>query len=304
MEYQDQNKYQEFGRVDSFNLSDGITNMSITLEDNTQINIKVLNETDLEIGKVYLFSFICKYNGTRNQLILLEYKDIFKCDLSDKVYDVLKKFYHYVNIGIKPLEDKLDKYINMIENETIKKIVCDIFSRYKHDFLLYPAASKMHHNYIGGLAYHTLTMCDLAKAFNGIYESIDLDYLIAGALLHDISKIIEFSYPADAQYSVKGQLLGHLVMGAMEIDATAKRLGLDDKEEVMLLEHMLISHHGNPQFGACKKPETPEALLLWLIDTIDSKMRVIDETFRNLDAGSFSEALGVLDRMKVYKKQN
>ena len=91
-------------------------------------------------------------------------------------------------------------------------------------------------------------------------------------------------------------------MGAMEIDRTANRLGYADKEEVMLLEHMVISHHGQPQFGACKKPETPEALLLWLLDTIDSKMRVIEETFEELEPGCFSDAIGVLERSKCYKK--
>jgi 3'-5' exoribonuclease len=161
----------------------------------------------------------------------------------------------------------------------------------------------MHHNYIGGLAYHTLTMCDLAKAFSGIYDCIDLDLLIAGALLHDASKIIEFKGPTDSEYSIKGQLLGHLVLGAIEIEKTAERLGLIEAEEVMLLQHMLISHHGQPMYGACKKPETPEALLLWIIDTIDSKMRVVEEKFSELEPGTFSDGIAVLERMKFYKKK-
>jgi 3'-5' exoribonuclease len=122
-------------------------------------------------------------------------------------------------------------------------------------------------------------------------------------LLHDASKIIEFKGPIDSEYSIRGQLIGHLVLGTLEIEKTAERLGLLDKEEVMLLEHMLISHHGQPQFGACKKPETPEALLLWIIDTIDSKMRVLDETFERVEPGSFSEGIGVLERMKFYKRK-
>ena len=303
MEFVPNKNYSIFGRLDSFNISDGITNMVISLESGEQINIKLMIDNNLSIGRVYLFDFLCKFNGTRNQLVLTDYKDIFNCKLNKDIYGVLKHFYPYVNVGIEVLDNKLDKYLKSIKNPIIAKLCDDIFKRYRHDFLLYPAAVKMHHNYIGGLAYHTLTMCDLAIAFAGIYDSLDMDYLIAGALLHDISKVIEFAGPVESEYSIKGQLIGHLVLGAIEIEKTALRLGFENTEEVMILEHMVISHHGQPQFGACKKPETPEALMLWVIDTIDSKMRVIDETFADLEPGTFSDALGVLDRMKFYKKK-
>lgn len=303
MEFLPDKTYSRYGRVDTANTSDGIINYLVTLDDDTQINLKVTDDRQLVLGNVYSFTFDCKFNGTRNSYTLIEATDIFKCKLNEDVYRVFEKFFSYVSIGIPTLQRKLDEYLSMIKNSVIKAICDDIFNRYKHDFLIYPAAVKMHHNYIGGLAYHTLTMCDLAKAFSGIYDCVDLDLLIAGALLHDISKIIEFKGPTDSEYSIKGQLLGHLVLGAIEIDHTALRLGLQDAEEVMLLEHMLISHHGQPMYGACKKPETPEALLLWIIDTIDSKMRVIDEKFIDIEPGSFSDAIGVLERMKFYKKK-
>lgn len=302
MDFLPNETYNRYGRVDTANTSDGITNYLVTLDDDNQINLKV-SDGELILGNVYSFTFECRFNGTRNTYILLSATDIFKCQLNDDVYKVFEKFFAYVAIGIPTLTQKLDEYLSMIKNPVIKAICDDIFTRYKHDFLIYPAAVKMHHNYIGGLAYHTLTMCDLAKAFSGIYECVDLDLLIAGALLHDVSKIIEFKGPTDSEYSVRGQLIGHLVLGAIEIDKTAAKLGLADAEEVLLLEHMLISHHGQPTFGACKKPETPEALLLWIIDTIDSKMRVIDEKFVELEPGTFSDAIGVLERMKFYKKK-
>ena len=302
MEFLPDTIYTCYGRVDTTNTSDSMINYGITLSDDTQINLKSA-EDKLVVGKVYSFTFECKFNGTRNSYTLLKEVDIFKCPLNDDVYKVFEKFFPYVSIGIPTLENKLDEYLANISNPTIKALCDDIFSRYRHDFLIYPAAVRMHHNYLGGLAYHTLTMCDLAKAFAGFYESIDLDLLVAGALLHDISKIIEFKSPTDSEYSIRGQLIGHLVLGAIEIEKTAERLGLLDSEEVMLLQHMLISHHGQPTFGACKKPETPEALLLWIIDTIDSKMRVIDEKFADVEPGSFSDAIGVLERMKFYKKK-
>ena len=303
MEFLPNEKYSCYGKVEAVNTSDSILNYLVTLLDDTQINLKVSDARELPIGNVYLFNFEVKFNGTRNSYILLNETEIFKCPLNDEVYKVFEKFFPYVSVGIPSLEEKLDKYLSNLVNPVIKAICEDIINRYRHDFLIYPAAVKMHHNYLGGLAYHTLTMCDLASAFGGIYDCIDLDLLIAGALLHDISKVIEFKGPTETEYSVRGQLIGHLVLGAIEIDKTAERLGLIDKEEVMLLEHMLISHHGQPTYGACKKPETPEALLLWIIDTIDSKLRVVEEKFIDVEPGTFSDAIGVLERMKFYKKK-
>ena len=303
MEFKPNEKYTCYGKVEAVNTSDNILNYLITLLDNTQVNLKVTDGRQLPVGSVYLFNFEVKFNGTRNTYTLLNETEIFKCPLSSEVYEVFEKFFPYVSVGIESLEIKLDKYLSNLKNPTVKAICDDIFSRYRHDFLIYPAAVKMHHSYLGGLAYHTLTMCDLASAFAGIYDCVDLDLLIAGALLHDVSKVIEFKGPTESEYSIRGQLIGHLVLGAIEVDKTAERLGLFDKEEVMLLEHMLISHHGQPIYGACKKPETPEALLLWIIDTIDSKLRVVEEKFIDVDPGTFSDAIGVLDRMKFYKKK-
>lgn len=302
MEFLPNEKYSCYGRVDTVNTSDSIYNYQVTLKDDTQLNLKVSSDL-LVIGDVYLFEFECKFNGTRNSYTLLNAISVFECPLNDELYEVFEKFFPYVSVGISHLEEKLDYYLSNIKNEVIKALCLDILNRYRHDFLIYPAAVKMHHNYIGGLAYHTLTMCDLANAFAGVYDCVDMDLLIAGALLHDISKVIEFKGPTDSEYSVKGQLLGHLVLGAIELDKTAERLNLSDKEEVMLLQHMLISHHGQPTYGACKKPETPEALLLWIIDTIDSKMRVIEEKFAQVEPGTFSDAIGVLERMKFYKRK-
>ena len=303
MEFTPNQVYKCYGKVEAVNTSDGILNYLVTLTDDSQINLKVTDGRTLPLGNVYLFTFDVKFNGKRNSYTLLTEQEIFKCPLTEEVYSVFEKYFPYVSVGIPALEEKLDKHLSNIINPTIKAICEDIFNRYRHDFLIYPAAVKMHHNYLGGLAYHTLTMCDLASAFAGFYDCVDLDLLVAGALLHDVAKVIEFKAPTESEYSIKGQLIGHLVLGAIEIDKTAEKLGLAGEEEVMLLEHMLISHHGQPLYGACKKPETPEALLLWIIDTIDSKLRVVEEKFIDVEPGTFSDGIAVLERMKFYKKK-
>ena len=119
--------------------------------------------------------------------------------------------------------------------------------------------------------------------------------------MHDIGKAIELDGVYNTSYTVEGQLIGHLVLGAIEIGNVAIKLGYEDKEEVMILEHMLISHHGMPQFGSAKKPMTAEALALWYIDTIDSKFRVLEVELAKVNEGEFTDNVSVIDKMKFYK---
>ena len=304
MNFENGKTYTLYAKFEAINSSDSMYNLQFRVDKDNVINVKTKDPVELEISKVYHITFNCFFNGTRNQLVLQDYRDIVKCDLDEDSIKTLEKFYPYVSVGIPTLEKELDYYINSINNKVIKDIVLELFKKYRHDFLIYPAAVKMHHHYIGGLAYHSLTIAKMADMIAGTYESVDRDYLIAGALLHDISKVVEFESPTDEKYSSKGLLLGHLVLGAMEVEKAALKLGYENKEEVMLLEHIIVSHHGQLQYGACKRPITPEAVILWLLDTMDSKLRVIDETFQKIDEGTFSDAIGVMERLKCYKKKN
>ena len=147
MEFTPNNVYKQYGRVDTVNINNGILNYSVTLLNDEVINIKVLND-ELVVGNVYLLEFECSFNGTRNVLTLVKKTDIFKCMLCDDVYAVFKKYFSYVSVGIPALEKKLDEYLSSIKNPVIKAICDDVFARYRHDFLIYPAAVKMHHNYL------------------------------------------------------------------------------------------------------------------------------------------------------------
>ena len=159
----------------------------------------------------------------------------------------------------------------------------------------------MHHNYIGGLSYHVIGMLHLADGFINTYNYLNSDYVYAGIILHDIAKVLELTEPINPQYSTEGQLVGHLVMGAMEIKMASKELGYEDSEEALVLIHMLISHHGVPQFGAAKKPMVAEAMLLWYIDSIDSKFRVMEDELNNTNEKEFSQPIGVIEKTKIYK---
>ena len=192
-----------------------------------------------------------------------------------------------------------------INKKYISKIIYDItkylLDKFHKDFFIYPAAAKMHHAYVGGLSYHTIGMLRMADSFLLNYSYLNKNYLYAGIILHDIGKTTEFDGIQNTDYSLKGQLIGHLVIGGMEVNEAARVLHYEDTEEALILEHMLISHHGQPQFGAAKRPMTAEALVLWYIDTIDSKFRVLGDELNKIKPGEYTDQIGVLDRVKVYK---
>ncbi len=140
-----------------------------------------------------------------------------------------------------------------------------------------PAAKSVHHAYIGGLIEHVLSMCKLAKMTAAHYEDIDSDLLLAGVLLHDIGKIRELSFERTFTYTTEGQLIGHIQIALRMIAEKIRAVPGFPPKLRMLLEHMILSHHGSLEFGSSKVPQFAEAMLLHQIDNMDSKM----ETFRN-----------------------
>jgi 3'-5' exoribonuclease len=134
-----------------------------------------------------------------------------------------------------------------------------------------------------------------------VYPFLNQDLIIAGIILHDVTKILEFDTYEGSEYTLQGKLVGHITLGANEIALTAKKLGFSELEEVMLLEHIILSHHYYGNFGSPKKPNIAEALMIHFIDNIDSKVAVLGEALSEVDAGSFTESLGVLDKERYYK---
>jgi len=135
-----------------------------------------------------------------------------------------------------------------------------------------PAAKNIHHAFLGGLLEHVLSLCSLAKLTAPHYRDIDLDLLLTGAILHDIGKLDELTYERSFGYSNDGQLLGHIFIGLRMIDEKVRSLPDFPCQLRKLIEHMVISHHGELEYGSPKLPAFPEALLLHLLDNLDSKM--------------------------------
>ncbi len=217
---------------------------------------------------------------------------------SDKVK--LEDFLTSAPLGREEMAGKLTQYIFEMKNPNIQRITRHLLKKYQQDFLEYPAATKNHHEFVSGLAYHVVSMLDLAKSIAGLYPSLDKDLLYAGVILHDLGKVIELSGPISTAYTIEGNLLGHITIMVNEIGKTAEELSISG-EEVMILQHLVLSHHGKAEWGSPKPPLIKEAEILHYIDNIDAKMNMLDRAMERVKPGEFSERIFALDNRSFYK---
>ncbi|UQD51319.1 3'-5' exoribonuclease YhaM [Bacillus methanolicus] len=195
---------------------------------------------------------------------------------------------------------KITQFIFEMKNPNIQRITRHLLKKHQESFLEYPAATKNHHEFVSGLAYHVTSMLDLAKAIADLYPSLDKDLLYAGVILHDLGKVIELSGPVSTSYTVVGNLLGHITIMVNEIGKAADELGISG-EEVLMLQHLVLSHHGKAEWGSPKPPLIKEAEILHLIDNLDAKMNMLDRALARVKPGEFTERIFALDNRSFYK---
>ena len=143
-------------------------------------------------------------------------------------------------------------------------------------------------------------MAELGDFLANKYQPVNRDLLITGILLHDIGKVIELEGPVVYHYTVEGKLLGHISIMVSEIRKAAEELNIKN-ETPLLLEHMVLSHHDKPEFGSPVPPLTKEALLLTLIDNMDSKMAIVTKALETVNPGEFTQKIYPLDGRMFYK---
>jgi 3'-5' exoribonuclease len=176
-----------------------------------------------------------------------------------------------------------------------------------------PAAKSMHHAYLGGLLEHTLSVMELADRICPNYPRISRDLVLLGLFLHDLGKTRELIWDRTFGYSDRGELIGHIVDGALMLQDRAHAVMREQSMRfppgfVTVLQHIILSHHGQPEFGAAKHPATPEALLVSMIDNLDAKTAMALQAARPERAnaldlqGSFTEKQWALDGVKLYKR--
>lgn len=205
-------------------------------------------------------------------------------------------------------EDMYNYIMNVAMNlgdEDLKKICVRVLQDNQDKLMYYPAASKNHHAEFAGLLYHMKRMLMNGEKVCEVYEILNRDLVLAGVILHDIEKITEILSDEDgvsSGYSFEGQMLGHLVMGVKYIDMLSDELGIPYEKKIML-EHMSLSHHYEPEFGSPKKPLFPEAEVLHYLDILDAKIFDMETALSMTNPGTFSEKVWTLDNRKIYKPE-
>ncbi len=186
-------------------------------------------------------------------------------------------------------------------SDLCKKVLTD----HKEKLMYYPAASKNHHAEMAGLLWHIKRMLMLGDKACQVYTNLDRDLLLTGVILHDTEKMTEIlsnELGISSGYSFEGKMLGHLVLGVRELDRVCEEMGIDTEKKVML-EHMIISHHYEPEFGSPKKPLFPEAEMLHYLDMIDAKMFDMEEAVSKTEPGEFSDRVWTLDNRTIYRRK-
>ena len=205
-------------------------------------------------------------------------------------------------VGGEILYNMIKSRVEAFENNNLKTIVLAIIEERKEKLITYPAALKLHHAVIGGLMYHTMSMVRMAEELSKVYKNVNTELLLSGIILHDVAKTWELETNKTGLakgYSVEGELIGHLVKGAMFVSEKAKELGMEC-EEVALLEHMIISHHGIPEYGSAIRPMFLEAIILSTLDELDATIYEVSEATSKVNPGEFTDRVWALDNRKLY----
>lgn len=303
MNFEIDQKFAFYGRIDTINPStyDSFA-VNVTGEDKEKYVVRIPLGTTLQMNKIYYFETVAVNFKDKIHLRADVFKPMAELNLPDVDKErLMRAFYQYAPVGIAESRKVIEGKLSKLKNPTIKKITMKLYRKFEDQFYLYPAATKFHHAYISGLAYHTASMLRLAEGFLKVYPFLNEDLLMAGIVLHDVTKVLEFDSFEGSEYTTQGRLIGHISMGAAEVAIAAKELKLADTEEAMLLEHIIISHHYFGNFGSPKKPNIAEALAIHFIDNIDSKICVLGEELDTIGLGEFTQPIGVLDKERYYK---
>lgn len=301
-EFVNATEVNQFFLLDSINkgiASNGKPYLTLILKDKTgSIEAKIweVKEEDYELKEgtlIFVEAIANEYRG-KMQLKISNYR--LKND-SDNI--IIDDFIQVAPIPKDIMITELNSFLKLIENKKLKMITIELLNKYKKSFVSYPAAKNMHHDFYSGLIYHTVTMLKIAKSLVEIYPSLNKDLLFSGIILHDLGKTIELSGPIGTTYTLEGELLGHICIMSDEISKCADRLGIEG-EEIILLRHLILSHHGKYEFGSPKLPMVKEAEILSYIDNIDAKMQMFEKNLCSVEPGTFSERIFGLENRNFY----
>ncbi|WP_373895633.1 3'-5' exoribonuclease YhaM [Virgibacillus natechei] len=282
--------------------SNGKPFLTLILRDATgEIDAK-LWDASKEDEAVFIPEQIVRLGGEVNQFrgrAQLKIKSVRPAQPTDGVR--VSDFVEKAPVEREILSQKLTEVIFEMENPVMQRIVRAFIKKYQEALLTYPAASKNHHEYVSGLAHHIVSMLGIARELHSLYPELNKDLLYAGIILHDLGKLRELSGVVTTSYTTEGKLLGHIPMMVEEIGLMAKELQIEGEEEVLILQHVVLSHHGKAEWGSPKPPLVREAEILHLIDLMDAKMNMLNRALDKVKPGEFTERLFAMDNRAFYK---
>jgi 3'-5' exoribonuclease len=204
---------------------------------------------------------------------------------------------------------EINQILNKIKNAQLKSLVNEFLSdkALMEKFKTAPAAAKLHHNYLGGLIEHTHNMINVAVSILPFYPQVQADLILTGVFLHDIGKTEELNYDIGFSYTDTGQLLGHIAQGLLMVEEKVDRLAQKgikiDKTILDSLNHIILSHHGQYEFGSPKLPATPEAFMVNYIDDLDAKLCQVTSAIENDTSDSDWTGWQKALETRIYRKR-
>ena len=217
---------------------------------------------------------VSKYNG-KFQITLKKMRLAADSEIEPKDFQPATKF------DVEEMWGELRGYVSAFRNEDLKRLVFSFLDdeRIGPAFKSAPAAKRLHHAWLGGLLEHVLTLVRVCLAAAPFYPEVDPDLLVTGAILHDIGKVRELEWKSSFSYSLEGQMIGHISIAQGMLKEKLKEIAPFPEKLAMLVEHMILSHHGKYEFGSPKLPMTPEAVLLNVLDDLEAKMQAMRNEF-------------------------
>lgn len=260
-------------------------------------NIKPEETKLFHAGQVVKVKGLIQLYNTQKQ-INIETVEVVEGDIDISKY-VLASVY-----PIEVLKVNITSYLNEMEDGYYKTVVKAFLTKYETEFYRHPAASRMHHAFISGLAQHVYEMLKIASAYCEIYPVLNKELLYAGVILHDMGKLFEMTCEnlVSTEYTLEGLMVGHISMMVSLIDEMSKELGYEG-EETVLLKHMIVAHHGKMEWGSPKEPMIVEAELLHYLDVVSAKMTAIETAFKTCELSQMSDRIPMLDNRRFYKHQ-
>ncbi|NLB48698.1 MAG: HD domain-containing protein [Erysipelotrichia bacterium] len=286
------------------NVSKGVNSIgssyfSLELRDASGTIIAKRWDAKPEDDQIFLTGNVISVVGDTNR-----YRDVLQLKiLSAEVVPAEKvdatRFVKAAPISKDELVLRFNEHLAKIRNEDCLKILNYMVEKFGDKLFYYPAAVSIHHEYSSGLLMHSIIMADIAAFLAPLYD-VDRDLIVTGCLLHDLGKIIELEGPIVFRFSLEGKLFGHICIMSAEIKKAAELLKIES-EVPLVLAHMILSHHGQYEYGSPVLPLTKEALLLSFIDNLDSKMTIVDKALSDVEEGDFSNRIFALDNRSFYK---